>query len=576
MRGYDRLPPTGQTSRRAVARRQQTTEALLDGVTRLARGAGLQLYNVMNKPYSAVGDGVTDDWQAIKDAALDAYNAGGGVVYLPPRTFALSDIIPLCGNVTLFGPGATLLRAGSGTTNWIWSNLWQHHSQQKNRILSCIPYAVNSTTYTIDTPTQYDDQVVTSTASEAGNFTDGDWVYIEWGTANSDSAEQFYAGVNRVRGNPNATTGVIPLEVPLPANTTYTTLPGSASPRIRIITGPWTGSIIGPLTFYGDTSPGTVGEAIVVTMSFGGRVRDVRIKDGRAGLSVYDSHNVVIDGIVRDRHPQRDSETNVVKHLVSGWCNSNLVIANFTDFTWGWSGSVGFETTTWGASIGPGVVMHHQPDTTEQKPAITWPTTEPDGIEHVDVHDVVVRNAYDGIQGSDSPTFQVRDCVIAVSNKPFIGNLYPRHVSGCTYEVIGSEEPVHQTTREKFRFSGTVTSGGGPVTLTAETADAQNNPTYANHYYLGRAANVVAVTIYTDAAITSGSITTRLLVNGSTQTNLPTLDSSNTPAYHEERQYSIGTQNMWMSAGEHVGVQFVSFSHAPSPMDVWVELEVEY
>jgi len=73
--------------------------ALIDGVT------------VSAKSYGAVADGVTNDGPAIRSAIAAVNAAGGGVVELPPGTYAF-DYITIKSNVTLRGAGrgATVLK----------------------------------------------------------------------------------------------------------------------------------------------------------------------------------------------------------------------------------------------------------------------------------------------------------------------------------------------------------------------------------------------------------------------------------------------------------------------------------
>jgi len=64
-------------------------------------GNGLDWYNVRDSPYSATGDGVTDDTSGIA-SAITAAAASGGVVYIPAGTYITSPIT-LPPGVTLQG-----------------------------------------------------------------------------------------------------------------------------------------------------------------------------------------------------------------------------------------------------------------------------------------------------------------------------------------------------------------------------------------------------------------------------------------------------------------------------------------
>jgi hypothetical protein len=51
--------------------------------------SALGIYNVKSSPFSAAGDGVTDDTAAIQAAINAAYTAGGGIVYLPSARYLI-------------------------------------------------------------------------------------------------------------------------------------------------------------------------------------------------------------------------------------------------------------------------------------------------------------------------------------------------------------------------------------------------------------------------------------------------------------------------------------------------------
>lgn len=84
---------------------------------------GAAVYNVLD--YGAVGDGTTDDLDAFQDAVDAAFTAGGGVVYVPARTYEFSSWTGNNSNVPAYyglrlktgvslvaDPGATILVVG--------------------------------------------------------------------------------------------------------------------------------------------------------------------------------------------------------------------------------------------------------------------------------------------------------------------------------------------------------------------------------------------------------------------------------------------------------------------------------
>lgn len=65
-------------------------------------------YNVKSQPYSATGDGITDDTTAIQNALTAAGNAGGGTVFLPTGEYKISGTLSVPANVELRGTNEVL------------------------------------------------------------------------------------------------------------------------------------------------------------------------------------------------------------------------------------------------------------------------------------------------------------------------------------------------------------------------------------------------------------------------------------------------------------------------------------
>jgi len=87
-------------------------------------GRKRHVYYPMHSDYGAVGDGVTDDSAAINAAITAANLAGGGIVELPPVTFAVASSVNLKSNVTLrgtFGGAITWALGQRNGTNLLWT-----------------------------------------------------------------------------------------------------------------------------------------------------------------------------------------------------------------------------------------------------------------------------------------------------------------------------------------------------------------------------------------------------------------------------------------------------------------------
>jgi hypothetical protein len=113
--------------------------------------------NVKNTPYSAKGDGITDDWQAIQTAIDDTPN---GKIFLPKGNYVISRPLLLKSNTQLFGMSQSY-------SNLVSNSTWKGGSDR-----SMVETTDDSDASTFFGFTGFDDE-----ATSADNITGG---YIHW------------------------------------------------------------------------------------------------------------------------------------------------------------------------------------------------------------------------------------------------------------------------------------------------------------------------------------------------------------------------------------------------------------
>ena len=83
--------------------------SLNERINNLSTGSGVQGDSILDwynaKNYGALGDGVTDDSDALQSLILEVYNAGGGTIYIPKGRYMLDKSLNWLSGVSLVGDG---------------------------------------------------------------------------------------------------------------------------------------------------------------------------------------------------------------------------------------------------------------------------------------------------------------------------------------------------------------------------------------------------------------------------------------------------------------------------------------
>ncbi len=183
-------------------------------VTNQPQILGGLLISVIDPPYNAKGDGVTDDIAAINAAILDVSAAGGGTLYFPAGTYAMSSSLMPVSNVNLQGAGpdvTTIKNTLTGGPNPNNITLLIGSTFTGGSHLDQLPNT--ATTYLVNSPTEGTNTVTTTTHADAGNFSAGQTVIV---SGDAHGTSWWFSSWMTTVVSANASTGIIMLEENLP------------------------------------------------------------------------------------------------------------------------------------------------------------------------------------------------------------------------------------------------------------------------------------------------------------------------------------------------------------------------
>src|SRR5258706_8893656 len=199
------LPTTGSGAINAAIMRQTLTDVTT---------AIFQSANVLNvKSFGAVGNGVVDDYPAIKAADAAVASASGGMLYFPAGTYFVSLALQPSSGVNYQGAGkdVTIIKgAGLGPAPFNMSLVISATFTGGNHLDNLVGTAV---TYPINAPTEGANTITTTTAANAGNFSAGQTVLI---SGDDHGTNFWYPDWTTTVVSASAGTGVITLSENLP------------------------------------------------------------------------------------------------------------------------------------------------------------------------------------------------------------------------------------------------------------------------------------------------------------------------------------------------------------------------
>jgi hypothetical protein len=308
-----------------------------------------EIINVEN--FGAVGDGTSDDSQAIKAAMSAAYAVDGTVNFQTGKTYNIrSTTLDLTGNINIELNGATIFQQDGGHNGVVF-----------------MAQPLMGTPYQLNRGSSIDETSVTLfIPGEHEYFNVGDYVYICWGLNSYDVTQPYSSNMNQIK-TIDTIKGIITLTRPIPHDWTvynstprYLYFPEIVAGRTKTVTydlwappliqkvNPWTGWFDG--SGHGKTTNGVLRQVagsevgIYLNHTTGNQISDVTIIDsGAAAVVVANSDNIKIDGLTT-LHGTEILEAR--SQAVNIWSTSNIIMNKINDQGINTTGSILTDPTT--------------------------------------------------------------------------------------------------------------------------------------------------------------------------------------------------------------------------------------
>jgi hypothetical protein len=479
--------------------------------------------------FGAVGDGVANDAVALQAAIDSIYQTGGSIWLKNGAVYNIYDqSLRLSGNVNIYGNGATIFKSVAAPSN---------------SAFLCDPVSLGTSFPCNVGSGNYTKAITTSTASNAGNFAPGDFVYVSWGINPFDNTLPYANSINIVR-SANSTNGNIQLEFNIPYDWAYT-----QTPQIRKLNYPWTG-VVRDLTIQMVDST-TAG--FYCNYSLYGRIENCTFIDCASVCIISAICNALyVDGL-KIRRINNDAFDRATP--VNAWASTNCTFNNVNQFNaTGTNASFLIESQCRNITISNSHMIGNNANTI---PAVVF-------ADNSSVQ--IINSTFENFTAAWSTRYG--GVILASNNLVRTASLNP--VSGDAINFVGNSletlAGVRRTVRSTQTFTFTTTNI--PGTSTFEMTPVGNDLALADGMFLG-----ISCKLSTPVTSGANSLRIRAYVGANDQPLKNVTDS-----YQQLASFSDdNSDKMRFSAGDRISVEVIANGLTPATtIDIECQVLVGY